>query len=319
MRALKKFAVMGAAVCMITSFSGCATNSPIPNYGSGLVFPQHPFDHLVLVVLENEDATLVERIPYMDSLARKGALLRNYYGVAHPSYPNYLALISGLTFVGTDPRARHDPEAYRGTDFGDAQLLIDAPTIVDRLSAGGLTWGAFAEDYPDTSQVPSSCDFRRAEGKYARKHLPFLSFQEFHEHPAMCAHVRNLKWLDKDSLAAYTFIAPNLIHDGHDAPMDSAVTWLRGFLAPILADSSVMKSTVIAITFDESANTLSDQLRGKRPNRVFTVLVGGPVQAGVTSNAVYSHFSMLRTIEANFQLKPTLVPANAPPIAGIWK
>ena len=265
MRHLKKFAVIGAAVCMITSFSGCATNSPIPRYGSGLEVPQHRFEHFVLIVLENEDATTVGKLPYMDSLAASGALLRNYYAVAHPSYPNYLALVSGKTFIGSNPHVRHDPDAYRAMDFGDAQLLIGAPTLVDGLVAKGLTWDAFAEDYPDTSRAPAACDFRRASGDYARKHLPFVSFEEFHANPGLCAHVRNLRWLNSDSLAAYTFIAPNLIHDGHNAPLDSAVTWLRGFLSPILADSAVMKSTVIAITFDESANSLADQLRGGAP------------------------------------------------------
>ncbi|HEY5086611.1 MAG TPA: alkaline phosphatase family protein [Gemmatimonadaceae bacterium] len=305
--------------CALAIGSGCAKNSPIPRGDGALVFPAHRFDHFILIVLENEDATTVERVPYMDSLARSGASLRNYYAVAHPSYPNYLALVSGKTFAGSNPSATHDPQAYRAADFGDAQLLINAPTVVDGLQAKGLTWDAFAEDYPDTSVAPRSCDFTRASGNYARKHVPFLSFTEFHAHPALCAHVRNLRWLNKDSLAAYTFITPNMIHDGHDAPLDSAVTWLRGFLAPIVADSAAMKSTVIGITFDESANTIGDRLRGGRPNRVFTVLIGDPVKSGATSDTVFSHYSMLRTVEANYNLAPSLLPVGTPPIVGIWK
>lgn len=312
-------AVLALVSCALGLASGCAQNSPIPKGTGAGVFPEHRFDHFVLIVLENEDATAVERIPYMDSLARTGASLRNYYAVAHPSYPNYLALVSGHTYVGSNPAVRHDPQAYRVIDFGDAQLLIDAPTIVDELQAKGLTWDAFAEDYPDTSASPTSCDFARSAGSYARKHVPFLSFLEFHQHPSLCAHVRNLKWLNKDSLAAYTFITPNMIHDGHDAPLDSAVTWLRGFLAPILADTAEMRSTVVAITFDESSNPLSDRLRGGRPNRVFTVLFGGPVRRGAASDAIYTHYSMLRTVEANYSLTPSLAPANMPTFVGIWK
>lgn len=305
--------------CALIIASGCAKNSPVPKEDSALAFPGHQFDHFILIVLENEDASTVERVPYMDSLARSGAVLRNYYAVAHPSYPNYLALVSGKTFTGADSNAQHDPQAYRATDFGDAQLLIRAPTIVDELRATGLTWNAFAEDYPDTGVAPQSCDFTRASGNYVRKHFPFLSFAEFHLHPELCAHVRNLRWLNKDSLAAYTFIAPNMIHDGHDAPLDSAVTWLRAFLAPIVADTAAMRSTVIAITFDESANTIGDRLHGGRPNRVFTVLFGGPIKPGVPSDTVFSHYSMLRTVEANYNLTPSLTPAGTPPIVGIWK
>ena len=319
MNAMPSTTVGVLLTCAAALMCACARNSAIPVSRATAAFPAHRFDHFILIVLENEDATTVGKIAYMDSLAGSGALLRNYYAVAHPSYPNYLALVSGKTFIGSNPSVRRDPDAYSTMDFGDAQLLIDAPTVVDGLLAKGLTWDAFAEDYPDTSRTPVACDFRRASGDYARKHLPFVSFEEFHAKPGLCARVRNLRWLNRDSLAAYTFIAPNMIHDGHNAPLDSAVTWLRGFLGPFLADSAVMKSTVIAITFDESANSLADQLTGGHPNRVFTVLVGGPVRPGAVSDAVYSHFSMLRTVEDNFQLAPSLAPAGTPPITGIWK
>ena len=312
-----------AIVILITSgaITACGQSDRAPGGGAtrGLdAFPLHPFDHFVLIILENEDARTIERIPYMDSLARNGAVLRSYFAVAHPSYPNYLALIAGRTFSVSDSGVSHDPQAYRAGDFGDAQLLIDAPTIVDRIESRGLTWDAFAEDYPDTSAAPAGCYFGRADGLYARKHVPFLSFAEFHRRPALCAHVRNMRWFNSDSLAAYTFITPNMVHDGHDAPMDSAVTWLRGFLAPILTDSEAMRSTVIAITFDESASALSDRFRGSNANRVFAVLIGGPIKRGTVSDVPVTHYSMLKTVEANFDLAPSLVPANTQPIVGVW-
>ncbi len=303
--------------------SGCARNTPTPAPARGATatlpsLPLREFDHVIVIVLENENAAAVDSIPAMAALARRGAALANYYAVAHPSYPNYLALISGNTFIDKDVRARHDPEAYHALDFGDAQLLINAPTIVDRLQAQGLSWDAFAEGYPDSSAHPATCDFERQSGLYARKHFPFLSFSGFHAHAGWCAHVRNLKWFRKDSLAAYTFIAPNLIHDGHDAPIDSAVKWLGAFLQPILADSAVMRNTLIVVTFDESANPLSEMVSGSHPNRIYTALIGGMIRPGTVSRAPYSHYSLLRTIEANFGLTPSLVPRGAEPISDVW-
>src|SRR5205085_5064679 len=108
---------------------------------------KHHFDHVVLIILENEDAKDVKSIPYMDSLARTGVYLGNYYGVAHPSYPNYLALVSGRTFIGSDS-AIEDPIAHENRDFGDAQLLIDAPSLATSLDKAKLTWDTFVEDYP---------------------------------------------------------------------------------------------------------------------------------------------------------------------------
>lgn len=316
---LRSLIVAGTLLAGI-SLIGCARNTPPPPSGrtGATSLPAHEFDHVIVVVLENENANSVDAIPAMKALAQRGALLRNYYAVAHPSYPNYLALISGNTFVATDPRARHDPIAYRALDFGDAQLLINAPTIIDGMEARGLSWDAFAEDYPDSSSAPTQCDWRRESGLYARKHFPFLSFQTFHEHAGWCAHVRNLKWLRKDSLAAYTFIAPNLIHDGHNAPLDSAVVWLGAFLRPILADSTLMRTTLVVVTFDESANPLSEMLTGSHPNRIYTALIGGTVRPGSVSDVAYSHYSLLRTIELNFGLTQSLVPTGVVPISDVW-
>ena len=313
---------LAASVLLLSALVlGCGRNTPLPKLGPFLaeLTGKHHFDHVLVIVLENQDAAQVDRVAYMDSLARTGVALSNYYAVAHPSYPNYLAMVAGKTFID-DARARPDPDAYSRREFGDAQMLIDAPTIADRLQSAKLTWDVFAEDYPVVDSVPRRCDFRSSAGLYARKHVPFLSFKEFRDHADWCAHVRNLKWLRPDSLAAYTFIAPNLVHDGHDAPLSSAVTWLRGFLAPILADSVVMKSTLIVVTFDEASNSLRRSLtRSWQPNVVYTVLLGGMAKAGTSSDDPYNHFSLLRTVETNFGLSPSLLSADVSPIEGVWR
>jgi acid phosphatase len=280
----------------------------------------HHFDHYIEIVLENEDAKAVQEVPYMDSLARRGVLFDNFYAVAHPSYPNYLAMISGKTFIDDDEHAQPDPTAFKRSQLGDAQKLIDAPTIVDGLEAQHTSWNAFAENYPIADQYPNKCDFSSRSGLYARKHFPFLSFKQFHDHPELCAHIRNLKWFRADSLAGYTFIAPNLDNDGHDTSLPTAVKWLRGFLNPLLANPGVMDSTLIVVTFDESASTVRQSVLGsKKPNVIYTVLLGNMVKAGTRSNVAYSHFNMLKTIETNFGLSPSIAPKGIQPIEGIWQ
>jgi hypothetical protein len=300
---------------------GCGRETPLPAFKklTARLTGKHHFDHVVLIALENEDAATVDSIPYMDSLAKQGASLRDYYAVAHPSYPNYLALVAGSTFIGSS-KTQDDPIANEDRDFGDAQLLINAPSIVDRLVANKLTWDVFAEDYPVADSMPRTCDFRRSVGLYARKHVPFLSFVGFHQHPDWCAHVRNLKWFRPDSLAAFTFIAPNMIHDGHDSSLGDAVAWLRKFLKPILADTTTMKSTVVFVTFDESATSEQEKVFGRvRPNLVYAALVGGPVKPGTINNTPYTHFSFLQMVEDNFGLTPALEPSNVYGIDGVWK
>lgn len=306
------------ALCAVQG--ACGQNTPLPKAGAvaAAIAGKRHFDHFVLIIFENEDARNVKEIPYMDSLAKSGVYLSNYYGVAHPSYPNYLALVAGRTFIGSD-KVRDDPVAHSDNDFGDAQLLIDAPSLGSRLESAKLSWDAFAEDYPVTDSIPTKCDFRRNAGLYTRKHLPFLSFKEFRDHPGLCAHIRNLKWLRPDSLAAYTMVIPNLIHDGHDAPLPTAVSWLRGFIKPMITNAELMKSTLIVVTFDESATSGREKVFGaKRPNLTYAALLGGMVSAGTVSNVPYNHFSLLRTIEENFGLT-TLAPAGTEAIDGVWR
>jgi hypothetical protein len=299
----------------------CGKDTPLPEIHqiAASLTGNHHFDHIIVIVLENEDAITVTKVPYMDSLAKRGVLFTNYYAVAHPSYPNYLALVSGHTFIDDDEKAQPDPIAYNRRDFGDAQLLIDAPTIADGLEAQHTSWNAFAEDYPVTDQSPTHCDFTSRQGLYARKHFPFLSFKGFRDHPERCSHIRNLKWFRADSLAAYTFIAPNLVHDGHDAPLSSAVKWLRGFLNPLIDNPAIMDSTVVAVTFDESASTARQTMLGNsNPNVVYTVFIGNMVKGGTTTQVPYSHYNLERTIETNFGL-PSIGPKNTSAIDGIWR
>jgi hypothetical protein len=301
--------------------SACGQNTPFPKAReiAAAVTGKKHFDRVIIIILENEDAKNVIEEPYMDSLARAGVYLSDYYAVAHPSYPNYLAIVAGQTFIDSN-KAIEDPVAHSDREFGDAQLLIDAPSIAGRLQSAKLSWDVFAEDYPVTDSIPRRCDFRRATGLYARKHVPFLSFKEFHDHPELCAHIRNLKWLRPDSLSAYTMVVPNLIHDGHDAPLKTAATWLRGFLKPILTNSEMMKSTLIVVTFDESATSGREKVFGaQRPNLIYTALIGGMLKAGTPSSDTYTHYSLLRMVEENFGLAPSLAPAGTVAIDGVWK
>ena len=45
--------------------------------------------------------------PYLNSLARSGAVLTQSYAVTHPSEPNYLALFSGSTQGLSDDSCPH--------------------------------------------------------------------------------------------------------------------------------------------------------------------------------------------------------------------
>jgi acid phosphatase len=82
---------------------------------------------------------------YQNSLAAKYALAANYFGVAHPSLPNYLALIGGSTFGVT-------------SDCSPAQCSLpkSTTTITTLFDSHGLSWKEYAESMPaNCSQVNS--------------------------------------------------------------------------------------------------------------------------------------------------------------------
>src|SRR5256885_55176 len=49
------------------------------------------FDHVLIVVLENQNYASVMKDPFMKELASKGSSFTYFSNLAHPSYPNYLA------------------------------------------------------------------------------------------------------------------------------------------------------------------------------------------------------------------------------------
>jgi hypothetical protein len=93
------------------------------------------FDHILIIMFENQYRGYVLGNPYMRRLARQGIQLGNYFGVMHPSQTNYIASVAGaLCNVTSDDRP--PPLAER--------------TIVDLLeeAPGRLRWKAYRVPCP---------------------------------------------------------------------------------------------------------------------------------------------------------------------------
>lgn len=252
----------------------------------------HPFDHIVIVVLENASYEAAMQEPYLRALTMQGRLLSNFHAVAHPSYPNYLAMITGR----------------RIQTSGDKLEIVHAPSIAASLEARGLTWGQFAEG------MPRPC-FRSDSALYRQKHVPFLSIAAVVDSPARCARAVPASTFDPTNLPSYAFYTPDMRDDGHDTDVHFAARWLRGFFQHVLVSGKLPARTVIVVTFDES----EEFPIGKQPNHIYTVLLGSAVAPGGAIATYYDHFDMLRTIEENFGLAPLAAADSAArPISGVW-
>src|SRR5438105_13954411 len=63
---------------------------------------QKAFERIFIIILENQLQSAALDNGFMKSLASEGVRLSNYFGITHPSQPNYIAAIAGLPFVTDD-------------------------------------------------------------------------------------------------------------------------------------------------------------------------------------------------------------------------
>jgi hypothetical protein len=255
------------------------------------------FDHVVIVLEENKPAERIlgsDEAPFLNSLAEKYAVARDYAAITNPSLPNYIALVSGTTAGIT-------------SDCGPDECTADVPSIADRLEASGRTWKIYAEGMPSPCAMESS-------GGYATKHVPFLYFPAIRDHAERCAaSVVPYSQLEADlaanALPDLAVVIPDLCNDMHDCSIATGDTWLSKAVPAILDSPAFAGDSLLAVTFDEG--TQDD-------NSVATILAGPAARRGASSDAPYSHYSLLHTIEKAWDLEPlTKNDAKAPVMADL--
>lgn len=249
-----------------------------------------------MVWMENEEATGVTAtsMPYLYGLSQTYGRAEQFYGVSHPSLPNYLALWSGSTQGVTD----------------DATYDISAPTLGSQLTASGQLWRAYMQNYPGTagchtgSSYSGGVDGWGLAGTYARKHNPPMSFTSVSGSVSECAKIQPLASFTTS--AAVTFVSPNLCNDAHDCSLATGDDFLRDFL-PQVFNSADWSSTLLIVSFDEGS---TDTNGG---GRIFT-MIARQGMAHVVSQAVHNHYSVTRTIENLFGLPCLANACSATPL-----
>jgi hypothetical protein len=164
-------------------------------------------DHIFVIMLENHSQSSVigdPNAPFITSLAREYGMADHYYGVTHPSMPNYIATIAGDNFGIQD-------------DNDQNVVNLDRRNLVDQLEAHHIRWDAYLEDLPANKLDrfwPS-----QTTPLYAKKHNPFVLFDDVKNNPERMSHVRDYSQLATDLNARKTpqfvWITPNQCHDMH--------------------------------------------------------------------------------------------------------
>src|SRR6202521_2046213 len=129
------------------------------------------FQHVFIIMMENTgfDSLIGNpNAPFTNAAAANYGLASNYFGVTHPSQPNYIAATSGSTNGVAD----------------DNDTTINVANIVDQLEANRKTWKAYMQSY---SLCKTPLDHFCGNQLYERKHNPFISYQDVQSNPARVA------------------------------------------------------------------------------------------------------------------------------------
>lgn len=244
-------------------------------------------DHIVVVVEENKSFAQIignPGAPYINALARRGALFTQSFGVTHPSQPNYLALFSGST---------------RGIGSNACPLELSGANLASELVEKGLSFVSYAESMPQTGF--EGCVY----GAYYRKHNPAANWKE------LAAFNQPFSAFPKDfeKLPTVALVIPDQHNDMHDGSIAQGDDWLAKNIEPY-AQWAMTHNSLLIVTWDEDD--------GSANNRVATLFIGSMVKPGGNAQRI-NHYSILRTLTAMYGLPHLGESAQAEPVSGVWQ
>ena len=194
---------LAAVAIALPASAGGRNSGDGPSHGNN----SPRLDHIFVIMLENHSQSSVigdPNAPYINSLAQQYATAANYFGVTHPSEPNYVAAISGSNwFINNDNPANR----------------FDHTNLVDQFDSNHVTWGAYMESMPSAGYLgdywPSS-----TQQLYASKHNPFVLFDDIRNDPSRLANVKPYTAFATDlqrerTTPDFVWISPNQCHDMH--------------------------------------------------------------------------------------------------------
>src|SRR5690348_8056700 len=131
--ALGGFATLLAMICGTASVSADSTRPDEKNW-----------QHVFVIMMENTGFdSLVgnSNAPWTNAALATYGSATNYFGVIHPSQPNYVAITAGIT----------------GND-SDSDETLNVTNLADQIEASGRTWKSYNQSFSlCTSPLAHSC------------------------------------------------------------------------------------------------------------------------------------------------------------------
>jgi hypothetical protein len=280
-------AMLAAAFLFAT---GCAQAHPgVPlDVRTASKLPHSHSSHVLVIVMENEESTDIvgsRAAPYANALIRRYGLATQSFAITHPSLPNYLALTSGST---------------HGITSDCTDCWVHAPNIVDQLEAVHISWKAYLEEQPEP------CFQGAGSGGYAKKHNPFIYYDDVAGSPARCSKLVGFKQLSADlrdgRLPTYAWISPNLCDDGHDCGVTGGDRFLARTVPSLLRELG--PHGFLVLTWDEGSSDVGCCGGAAQGGQIATILAGPDVRRGMRIHTPVDHYGVLGTIEQALGLAP---------------
>jgi hypothetical protein len=305
--------VGGSLIAALVLFAGTAAAPAAP--GSPSNVPN--FKHVFVIMMENTGIEALlgnPNAPWINQAVQRYGVAGNYYGVTHPSQPNYIASTAGTRQGVPD----------------DNDVTVNLPNIVDQLESHHKSWNGYMQSY---SLCATKLDHACGNQLYERKHNPFVSFADVQDNPSRMAKLVDFSQFGTDlasnHVPDFSWISPDQCNDMHGrgggGPSDpcdfsnvplliqAGDSFLANTVGEIMSSKAWGPNSVIFVTWDESDFTGSATDFGFGDTRgccnanpggghVLTIVITGDHNQPKASFTPYNHYSMLRTIEDSWHL-----------------
>lgn len=340
----------------VVTVAGALGSVLIPAAGSTAVgqtsIPR--FQHIVEIIMENQSYSEIignANAPDINALADTYGLATNYFGVTHPSEPNYVANMGGSFFGIQDDNQFYCTPAMSSTDPDCSGTTVDhtvaAQSLADQLTAAGETWKGYFQSLPPTPPAGEVVDsgpdangpytFKwpsSTNALYASKHNPFVNFiGTQHDLTNMVPDTQLANDLADSALPTFSLVVPDQCHDMHStgscpsgSTLIAAGDAYVGTTVQEIMSSDVWRHgrNAIVVTWDEDDSSDAGQTGtgccGADPGggHVATIVITNKGADHIVDGTAYNHYSLLRSYEDAFGLPYLLhagdavVPAMTP-------
>ena len=332
---LKQVAMGAVALALIAGMGVPSMTLADDHHGGGGVGVPR-YQHIFEIMMENSKYDQIignASAPQINALAQQYGLATNYFGVTHPSEPNYVANMGGSFFGIQDDNQFYCTLALATSDplCGGTTVnhTVTAPSLADQLTAAGLSWKGYFQNLPYVDPSHPITSGPNANGPYAfkwpsnsnalyaSKHNPFVNFVGTQNALANMAPDNQLAVdLLTNKAPNFSMIVPDQCHDMHGTSGCSSDTLIPAGDAYVGATvTEIMAAPIwesgrnaIVITWDEDDFSDVGQLgtgccdANPGGGHVVTIVITNHGPRHVQDNTPYNHYSLLRTFEDAFRL-----------------